>query len=113
MQNRRRYVNFESGSDFICYLNLNNSESTVFITFKMSNIASGHQEFINSVIGNTNGKICSKLITFYRKYSGLGLLISKAHVGSYLPVANNDSNSVPNPDLKFSSSKSNCTDLNE
>ena len=30
-QNRRRYVNFEKGSYFICYLNLNNPELTVFI----------------------------------------------------------------------------------
>ena len=40
-QNRRRYVNFEKGSHFICNLNLNNPESTVFISFKMTNIASG------------------------------------------------------------------------
>ena len=33
-QNRRRYVNFENGSHFICDLNLNNPESTVFISFK-------------------------------------------------------------------------------
>ena len=33
-QNRRRYVNFENGSHFICNLNLNNPESTVFISLK-------------------------------------------------------------------------------
>ena len=42
--NRRRYVNFENGSHFICSLNFNNPESTVFIAFKMTNIASGDQE---------------------------------------------------------------------
>ena len=51
--NRRRYVDFENGSHFICNLNLNNPESTVFISFKMANMASGNQEFINSLIGNT------------------------------------------------------------
>ena len=55
-QNRRRYVNFENRSHFICGLNLSNSESTVFITFKMTNIASGNQSFVNSIIGNTTGK---------------------------------------------------------
>ena len=42
-QNRRRYVNFENGSHFICSLNLNNPELTVFIIFKMTNIASETQ----------------------------------------------------------------------
>ena len=32
-QNRRRYVNFKNGSHFICSLNLNNPESTVFVIF--------------------------------------------------------------------------------
>ena len=31
MQNKRRYVNFENGSHFICSFNLNNPEMTVFI----------------------------------------------------------------------------------
>ena len=43
-QNRRRYVNFENGSHFICSFNLNNPELTVFMVFKMTNIASGDQE---------------------------------------------------------------------
>ena len=34
-QNRRRYINFENGSHFICSLNLNNPELTVFIVFKL------------------------------------------------------------------------------
>ena len=51
-QNRRRYVNFENGSQFICNLNLNDLKSTIFISFKMTNIASGDQESINSLIGN-------------------------------------------------------------
>ena len=74
-QNRRRYVNFENGSHFICNLNLNNLESTVFISFKMINIASGDQQFVNSLIGNTVEKINAKFITFYKTYSGLCLLI--------------------------------------
>ena len=33
-QNRRRYVNFENGSDFICSLNLNNPDLTVLLLLK-------------------------------------------------------------------------------
>ena len=75
---RERYVNFENGSHFICNLNLNNPELTVFIVFKMTDIASENQSFFNSIIGNTTERITAKLITFYRTYSALGLLISKA-----------------------------------
>ena len=78
----------------------------------MTNIASGNQEFVNSLIDNTTEKTTVKLTTFYRNYSGLGLLISKAQVGSYITIANNGSSSIK-PDLKFPSSKSNCTDLNK
>ena len=53
-QNRIRYVNFENGSHFICNLNLNNPKLTIFISFKMTNIASRNQEFVNSIIGNNN-----------------------------------------------------------
>ena len=83
---------------------------TVFIVFKMTKIASGNQEFVNNLIDNTSGKINSKHITFYGTYSGLGLLISKAHFGllilkahfgSYLTIANDGSSSVPKPDVKF------------
>ena len=52
-QNRRRYINFENGSHFICSLNLNNPEFTIFIIFKMTDIASENQSFFNSIIGNT------------------------------------------------------------
>ena len=82
-QNKRRYVNFENGSHFICSLNLNGLELTIFIVFKMTGIASGDQEIVNSLIGNSivdNGKlkINAKQITFYKTHSGgLGLLISK------------------------------------
>ena len=85
-QNRRRYVNFENGSHFICSLNLNSLELTVFIIFKITDIASGDQEIVNSLIGNSivdNGKlnINSKHISFYKTHSsGLGLLISKAQL---------------------------------
>ena len=74
-QNRRKYVNFENGSYFICSLNLNSPELTVFIAFKMTNIASGDQLFVNSLIGNSDETANAKFITFYRTYSGLGLLI--------------------------------------
>ena len=52
-QNRRRYVNFENCSHFIYSLNLNNSELTVFIVFKMIDIASENQLLFNSMIGST------------------------------------------------------------
>ena len=34
-QNRRRYLNFENGSHFICNLNLNNPESTILSLLKL------------------------------------------------------------------------------
>ena len=79
----------------------------------MTNIASGDQEFVISLIGNTIKKINAKFITFYKTYGGLGLLISKACIGSYLAIANDGSSSVPKPDIKFPLSKSNCTYLNK
>ena len=118
-QNKRRYVNFENGSHFICSFNLNNPETTVFIVFKITGIVSGNQEIINSLTGNSvidNGKlkINAKHISFYKTHSGgLGLLISKAQSGSYVAIANDSSHLFPEPDLKFPSSKSNCTDLNK
>ena len=78
----------------------------------MTNIASGDQEIVNSLMGNNNGKINSKFITFYKTFRGLGLLISKAQAGTYVAIANDDSSSIK-PDLKFPSSKSNCTILNK
>ena len=119
MQNKRRYVNFENGSHFICSFNLNNLETTVFIVFKITGIVSGDQEIVNSLIGNSvvdNGKlkINAKHISFCKTHSGgLGLLISKAQSGSYVAIANDSSNLFPGPDLKFLSSKSNCTALNK
>ena len=82
-QSRRRYVNFENSSHFICSLNLNSPQLTIFIVFRMTNIASGDQEIVNSLIGN-----------------------------SYVTIADDGSSSVK-PDLKFPSSKSNRTDLNK
>ena len=119
MQNKRRYVSFENGSHFICSLNLNSPELTIFIVFKMTGIASGDQEIINSLIGNSvvdNGKlkINAKHISFYKMHSGgLGLLISKAQVGTYVAIANDSSNLFPEPDLKLPSSKSNFNVLNK
>ena len=118
-QNKRIYVNFENGSHFICSFNLNNPETTVFIVFKITGIVSGNQEIVNSLIGNSivdNGKlkINAKHRSFYKTHSGgLSLLISKAEVGAYVAIGNNSSNLFPEPDLKFPSSKSNCTALNK
>ena len=109
-QNRRRYVNFENGSHFICSFNLNNPETTVCIAFRMNNVASGNHPFLNSIIGNNNGNT-ARLIAFYKNNSGLGLLILNSY-GSYVTVANDDSGFIP-PDYKFPSSKSNCTLLNK
>ena len=60
MQNRRRYVNFENGSHFICSFNLNNPETTVCIAFRINGIASGAFLFLNGIIGNKNGESYSK-----------------------------------------------------
>ena len=111
-QNRRRYVNFENGSHFICSFNINNPESIVGIAFRMNSIASGDHLFINSIIGNNNGDT-AKFISFYKTYSSLGLLMSTSYGGgSYLMVAN-DNSILIHPNYKFLSSKSNCTILNK
>ena len=75
----------------------------------MIDISSKNQEFVNSL----NGKINAKLITFYKTFGGLGLLISIVHGDAYVAIANDSSSSIPKPDLKFPSSKSNYTDLNK
>ena len=111
-QNRRRYVNFENGSHFICSLNLNNPELTVCIAFRMNGIASGNYLFFNSIIGNSINRKTAKFITFYKTYSGLGLLISTAYNGSYLLVAYDDGTTIAS-DYKFPSSKSNSIILNK
>ena len=86
---------------------------TIFIAFKMTDIASESQEFINSLIGNTIDKSNAKFITFFKTFAGgLVILISKAQAGDYVAIANDGSSSIE-PDLKFPSSKSNCTDLNK
>ena len=81
----------------------------------MTNIASGNQEFKNSLIGNNIERFNNaKFITFFKTFTGgLGLLISKAHAGAYVAIAKDGSSSIPKPDLKFPSSKSNCTGLNK
>ena len=111
-QNRRRYINFENDSHFICSFNLNNPESTIFITFKMTDIASGRFLFLNGIIGNSNDINQAKHIAFYKTHSSLGLIISTAYNGSFVAVANDDSSLVLQ-DYKFPSSKSNCTILNK
>ena len=79
----------------------------------MTDIASENQTFFDSIIGNTDNRNTEKLITFYKTYSGLGLLILKAHLGSYVAVADDGSSLIPKPDSKFPFSKSNCTILNK
>ena len=106
-QNRRRYVNFENGSHFICSFNLNSPETTVCIAFRLNSIASGNNLLLNGIIGNS-----IKYVAFYKTHRGLGLLISKAHDGSYLMVANDDSSFIGS-DYKFPSPKSDCTILNK
>ena len=110
-QNRRRYVNFENGSDFICSFNLNNPETTVCIAFRINGIASGAFLFLNGTIGNSDGKSHAKQIAFYKTHSGLGLSISTAYNGSYVTVANDDSTLI-SLDYRFPTQKSNCTILN-
>ena len=111
-QNRRRYVNFENGSHFICSFNLNNLEMTVYIAFRINGIVSGNFIFLNGIIGNSNDENYTKLIAFYKTHSGLGLAISTAYNGSYVSVANNNSSLIFS-DYKFPSSKPNCTILNK
>ena len=106
-QNRRRYVNFENDPHFICSFNLNNSETTVCIAFRLNSIASGNNLLLNGIIGNS-----IKYAAFYKTHSGLGLLILTAYNGSYMMVANDDSSFI-GLDYKFPSSKSNCTILNK
>ena len=106
-QNRRRYVNFENGSHFICSFNLNSPETTVCIAFRLNSIASGNNPLLNGIIGNS-----IKYIAFYKTNSGLGLLISKAHDGSYVTVAKDDSSFIGS-DHKFPSLKSDSTILNK
>ena len=106
-QNRRRYVNFENGSHFICSFNLNSPETTVCIAFRLNSIASGNNLLLNGIIGNS-----IKYVAFYKTHSGLGLLISTAYDGSYVTVAN-DKSSFIGLDHKFPSSKSDCTILNK
>ena len=101
-QNRRRYVNFENGSHFICSFNLNNPETTVCIAFRINGRASGDYLYLNSIIGNNNGNK-AKHIIFYKTHSGLGLAISTAYYsGSRVGVANDGSTFI-DPDYKGTS----------
>ena len=109
---RRKIVNFENGSHFICSFNLNNPETTVCIAFRINGIASGAFLFLNGIIGNKNGESYAKHIAFYKTHSGLGLAISKAYNGSYVLVANDDSTLIF-PDYRFPTQKSNCTIMNK
>ena len=68
-QNRRRYINFENGSHFICSFNLNNPESTVCIAFRINGIASGTYLFLNGIIGNKSGESYAKHRAFYKTHN--------------------------------------------
>ena len=98
-QNKRRYINFENGSHFICSFNLNSPESTICIAFRLNSIASGNNLLLNGIIGNS-----VKYVAFYKPHSGLGLLISTAYNGSYIMVANDDCSFI-GLHYKFPSSK--------
>ena len=111
-QNRRRYVNFENGSHFICSFNLNNPETAVCIAFRINGTPSGAFLFLNGIIGNKNGGSYAKHIAFYKTHSGLGLAISTAYNGSYVSVANDD-NTLIFLDYRFPTQKSNCTIMNK
>ena len=109
-QNRRRYVNFENGSHFICIFNLNNPETTICVVFRMNGITSESYIHMNAIIGNNNGNK-ARFIAFHKTNSGLGLSILDSY-GSFVKVANDDSGFI-SPDHYFPSSKSNCTILNK
>ena len=79
----------------------------------MIDMSSENQEIVNSFKGNNNRKINAKFIQFYKTFGGLDLLISKAHGSAYVATVNYMSSSIPKPDMKFPSSKSNCTDVNK
>ena len=68
--------------------------------------------FLNGIIGNSIDENYAKLIAFYKTLSGLGLIITASHNGSFMAVAN-DISSLVFPNFKFPSSKSNCTILNK
>ena len=105
-QNRRRYVIFENGSHFICSFNLNSSETTVCIAYRLNSIASGNNRLSAVIICNN-----IKCIAFYKTHTGLGLFIPTAYnYDSYVTVANDDS-SLLRLDYKFPSSRSDCTIL--
>ena len=61
-QNRRRYVNFENGSHFICSFNLNNPGPTVCIAFRINGVASENYPLLNGIIGNSIDRNLAKLI---------------------------------------------------
>ena len=111
-QNRRRYVNVENGSHFICSFNLNNPEMTVCIAFRINGIASGTYLFLNGIIGNKNGESYAEHIALYKTHSGLGLSISTAYNGSHVTVAN-DGSTLIFLDYRFPTQKSNCNIMNK
>ena len=85
---------------------------TVCIAFKINGIASGTYLFLNSIIGNKNGKSYAKDIAFYKTHNSLGLAILTAYNDSYLSMANDDSTLIV-PDYRFPTQKSNCTIMNK
>ena len=48
---------------------------TKFVVFKMTDIASENQEFVNSLIGNNINKSNAKFKTFFKTFTlGLGII---------------------------------------
>ena len=98
--------------DPISFVALTSIIQTVCIAFRINGIASGNFILLNGIISNLNDRNQAKLIAFYKTHSSLGLIISTAHNGSFVAVANDDSSLVLQ-DYKFPSSKSNCTILSK
>ena len=98
---------------YICTLKNTVREYSQFIQNKEQNV--NHSVLYRNYLFDTRRVIIGnsiKYVAFYRTHSGLGLLISTAHNGSYITVANDDS-SLIGLDYKFPSSKSDCTILNK
>ena len=68
--------------------------------------------FLNGIIGNSTDESYAKLIAFYKTRSGLGLIVTASHNGSFVAMAN-DISSLVFPNFKFPTQKSNCTIMNK
>ena len=48
----------------------------------MTDLASGNKSLVSTLIGNINGEVASRHISFYITFGGLGLFVSKAYEGA-------------------------------